>query len=264
MMWEILKAFSVKNKTSFRYQDVLEEFPGKDRSYLSRMLSSMVSKGMLMKLYRDSYHIIPLNADPVTYSPDSRIVAKYLLKETGYYIAYSSAMYIHGLAEQAGDSTIVATERQRQPSKLNLGGADYHFVYHSARRFFGFEDMWVNNQEQVLVSDLEKTIVDAMSKPQLCGGIMALGKAMLRSEKGIEHPKLFYYLARNFSFAAKKRYLFLVDLLDLKWTSEHDRMLESSGTSISLLDPAGPDRGIRNAKFGLKVNTEVDAIKKLW
>ena len=93
-----------------------------------------------------------------------------------------------------------------------------------------------------MVSDLEKTIVDAVSKPQFCGGIVEVGKAIYHSEERTELQKLFYYLARNRRHAAKKRYLFLSDLLGLEWTSEHERMRNDSGSSISLLDSTKPVR----------------------
>ena len=111
-----------------------------------------------------------------------------------------------------------------------------------------------------MVSDLEKTIVDAVSKPQLCGGIVGVGKAIYRSKERTDLQKLFYYLARNGSHAAKKRYLFLSDILELEWTSEHERMLDDSGASISLLDPAGPDQERKNSRFGLKINSEVSSL----
>ena len=64
MKWAIIKTFSAKNKNCFRY---------KDPSHLSKVLASMVSMGMLMKLYRDLYCIIPLSANPETFSPDRSI-----------------------------------------------------------------------------------------------------------------------------------------------------------------------------------------------
>ncbi len=261
MKWEIIKNFSAKNKNCFRYKDVIAEFPDKNRSYLSKVLTSMVSKGMLMKLYRDLYYIIPLSANPETYSPDSRLVARCIMKGKGYYIAYSSAMHIHGLTHQPGARTMVVTDRQRQPSIKNIKGTEFHFIYHTYRRFFGYQETWITTQEQAMVSDLEKTIVDAVSKPQLCGGIAVVGKAIYHSKERTDFQKLFYYLARNGSHAAKKRYLFLCDILGLEWTSEHDRMLGDSGASISLLNPIGPDQGIKNSRFGLKINNEVNALK---
>ena len=111
-----------------------------------------------------------------------------------------------------------------------------------------------------MVSDLEKTIVDAVSKPRLCGGIPGVGKAISRSKERTEFDKLFYYLSRNGSHAAKKRYLFLSDSLGMDWTPDHERMLRKSGASISLLDPEGPNQGVKNSRFGLKINIKADAL----
>ena len=138
----------------------------------------MVRLGMLMKLSRDVYHIIPLSAAPQTYSPDSRLVAKYMMKGKDYYIAYSSAMNILGLTAQPGFKTMVVTNRQVQTPIKNIAGTKIQFIYHTHSRFFGYEEMWVTNQEQAMVSDLEKTIVNAVSKPHLCGGIIEIGKAI--------------------------------------------------------------------------------------
>ena len=263
MKWEIIKKFSAKNKNCFRYKDVIAEFPDNDRSHLSKVLASMVSMGMLVKLYRDLYCIIPLSEDPETFFPDSRLVAKCIMKEKGYYIAYSSAMYIHGLTDQPGARTMLVTDRQKQPSKINIKGTEFHFIYHSYTRFFGYRETWISMQEQAMVSDLEKTIVDAVSKPQLCGGIAGVGKAIYHARERTDLQKLLYYLARNGSHAAKKRYLFLSDILELEWTSEHQRMLNDSGASFSLLDPIGPDKGIKNTRFGLKNNIEVNSLKDI-
>jgi predicted transcriptional regulator of viral defense system len=46
----------------------------------------------------------------------------------------------------------------------------------------------------------------------------------------------------------------------MEWTSDHERMLEESGSSFSPLDPVGPDRGIKNSRFGLKINIEVNTL----
>ena len=215
---------------------------------------------MLMKLSWDVYHIIPLSADPQTYSPDSRLVAKHMMKGKDYYIAYSSAMNILGLTAQPGFNTMVVTNRQVQPSIKNIAGTKIQFIYYTYSRFFGYEEMWVTNQEQAMVSDLEKTIVDAVSKPHLCGGIIEIGKAIYLSKESTDPLKLFYYLSRNRSQAATKRYLFLSDFLGLEWTSDHERMLAESGSSFSPLDPSGPDRGIKNSRFGLKINIEVNTL----
>lgn len=64
----------------FTFQDVARVFPEKNRVHLVRILAEMVNKGMLCKITRDNYHIIPINADPETYVPDGHQVAKYLMQ----------------------------------------------------------------------------------------------------------------------------------------------------------------------------------------
>ena len=70
-----------------------------------------------------------------------------------------------------------------------------------------------------------------------------------------------FLLMRNMNKSAKKRFLFLTDLLDLEWTAEHERKMKELGTGISLLDPAAPDQGIKMRKFGLKINADPIRIK---
>jgi predicted transcriptional regulator of viral defense system len=77
-----------------------------------------------------------------------------------------------------------------------------------------------------------------------------------------DHDKLFYYFSRNRNKSAKKRFLFLTDLLGLEWTTGHKRMMEELGSGISLLDPAAPDQGRKRSKFCLKINVDPAAIRQ--
>ena len=61
--------------------------------------------------------------------------------------------------------------------------------------------------------------------------------------------------------SAKKRFLFLTDLLGLEWTIEHERMMIELGSGISLLDPSAQDQGRKRRKFGLKINADFILIK---
>ena len=251
-----------KIKLGFTTQDVIRAFPERNRLYLTRLLAEMVRQGMLLKVVRDRYLIIPFNADPESYVPDKHLVAKYIMQNKEYYIGYASAMEIHGITHQSADKEYVVTKRQIQPSIRTHRGITYQFIHHDATRFFGFSSLWINRSEQAMVSDLERTIVDVATRPQLCGGIVELGKAIFQTTERIEHDKLFYYLSRNNILAAKKRYLFLTEILDLEWTDDHKRMMKELGTSISLLDPAGPRQGPKKSNFGLKINVDPLLIKQ--
>lgn len=259
--WDIIKRFSGKDKDCFIYQDVLSEYPGTNKIYLSRVLSGMVKKGMLIKLNRNLYHIVPSSADPDTYIPDWHLVAKYLMKGKDYYIGYYSAMQVHSLTTQPGLKEIVVTNLQVKPSLRKIQGIEFQFVYHISTRFFGYENTWIDQHEKVFVSDLEKTIVDAVTRPHLCGGMIEIGKALYEARDKINLQKINDYLNRNEIQAAMKRYLFLVNLFGLAWTTHHEKMLKKVGSGFPLLDTTGPGQGRKDSRFGLKINIDTETIK---
>ena len=78
--WDIIKRFSGNDQDCFTYQDVVSKYPDTDKIYLSKVLSGLVGKGMLIKLNRNLYHIVPSSTDANTYIPEWHLVAKYLMK----------------------------------------------------------------------------------------------------------------------------------------------------------------------------------------
>ncbi len=260
--WDIIKKFSGNDQDCFSFKEVVTEYPDIDKIYLSKVLSGMVEKGMLIKLNRDLYHIVPSSADPNTYIPDWHLVAKYLMKEKKYYIGYYSAMQIHGLITQPSLKEIIVTNIQIKPSVKKIRGIEFQFVYHIEAKFFGYKNTWINQHEKVTASDLEKTLVDAVTRPQLCGGMVEIGKAIYETREKINLQTLFDYLTRNDSQAAIKRYLFIAYLVGITWTSYHEGMLKKIDSSYPLLDTTGPDLGRKDSKFGLKINIDTETIKK--
>ena len=271
--------FLRRNTYGFTFLDVAEVFPEKNRDYLAKILADMIKKGMLCKIAHNIYHIIPPQAHPDTYVPDRLQVAKHFMHKREYYIGYASALRIHGLTlwineiahQSEGDISnnrenanrdYVITKMQMKPATRSFRGITYQFIQHIPSRFFGFESIWISQLEKAFVSDLEKTIVDIATRPQYCGGIIDVGNALFLAKDRTDYDKLFYYFARNMNKSAKKRFLFLTELLDLEWTSEHERLMDELGSSISILDPAAPDQGRNRAEYGLKINVDPIRIRK--
>jgi predicted transcriptional regulator of viral defense system len=267
LSWTILKHFSCKNVYGFTIQDAIDEFPAKNKVYLRRILADMVTKGMLYRIARDRFHIIPMNAVPETYVPDGLRLALYLMQGKEYYIGYSSALKVHGLLLHPGkaisvEDVYVACDRKINPAIRKYGSTSVHFIPHNEDRYFGYTSLYINGMEEAMVSDLEKTIVDLASKPQLCEGITELAHAIFQARGLLDYDKIFYYLVRNQSKSAKKRFLFLADLLGMEWTSHHEKMLTELGSGIQLLDPSAPDQGTIMRKFRLKINVDPKLIKQ--
>jgi len=259
--WDIIKRFSGSDQDCFTFQDVLFEYPDVNKIYLSRVLSGMVEKGMLIKLSRNLYYIVPPSADPQKYIPDWHLVAKYLMRGKKYYIGYYSAMQVHGLITQPSLKEIIVTNLQIKPSIKKIRGIEFQFVYHIEPRFFGFKNIWIDKHNKVMVSDLEKTFVDALTRPHLSGGLVEIGKALYETKEKIDYQRLLDYLDRYGNEVTKKRYLFLVELLGLTWSNHYDEMLKEFGPSFPVLDTTGPNKGRKDSKFGLKINIDISTIK---
>lgn len=267
LRWDIIKLFSCKNLYAFEIRDVLNEFPEENPGSLAKILTEMVKQGMLSKITRNIYHIIPLNELPESYVPGRFQVVKYMMHRKAYYIAYASAMFIHGLGPLSGDQKsqhkeFIVTDKQTKPAIRIFGGITYQFIQQGYRHYFGFKNFWINQYEQARVSDLEKTIVDISTKPQFSGGVVGLANAIYHAYSRIDNDKLFYYFSKNQSKSARKRFLFLTDLLEMEWTIEHDKMMAELGTGISILNPAAPDQGKTRSKFGLKINVAPHLIRE--
>ncbi|WP_197044004.1 type IV toxin-antitoxin system AbiEi family antitoxin [Aureispira sp. CCB-QB1] len=247
----------------FSFQDVVQEYPTMKQRNLLDVLSKMVSKGMLIKLSKGLYHIVPQSADPEHYIPDWHLVAKYLMRGKKYYIGYYSAMQVHGLITQPSLKEIVVIRHRVNPPKKIIQGIEFQFITHVMTRFFGYKKTWINSYEKVMVSDLEKTIVDAVTKPHLCDGVIEVAKAIYETRNKIKLERLFDYLIQNESKAAIKRYLFLYDLIGLEWTAHHEGMLKlrNVGEGFPLLDTSASDEGRKNHRFGLKINVDTETIK---
>lgn len=260
LSWDIIKKQSGLNKDCFSYQDILQEYIGKSPIYLSKVLSKMVDKGMLIKLSRGLYHIVPIGSDAKTYIPDWHMVTKYIMKDKEYYIGYYSAMQIHGLITQPSLKEIVVI-KHKSPSTKTIRGVEFQFVTHIKKRFFGFKNTWINNHDKVMVSDLEKTIVDAVTRPHLSGGMVEVGKAIYETRDKINQDKLWDYFNQNESHAGIKRYLFICNLFDIIINTHYIENLKNISTSFSLLDTSLPNQGKKNTKFGLKINLDTNTIK---
>lgn len=261
LSWSIIKLFSGRNTFGFTFQDVYNEFPKMKRVQLAWSLEDMVRTGMLGKIARNKYYLIPYGEDPVSYVPDWRQRVIYMMLNKEYFIAYASALKLHGIIPHCTSrepelTEYVITKQQIKPAIRSLRGITYQFIKQCEDRYFGFNNLWINQHEQVVASDLERTIVDISAKPQFCGGIVEVAHAILMAHARMDREKLYYYFARYMNQSAIKRFLFIIDILNLEWTSEHENLKEILGSGISILDPTVTKQGRKRRKFGLQINVD--------
>lgn len=257
---EILTYFNERDRQCFDYEQAKKALPESKDSALRELLRDMTRRGLLMRVKRGLYHVIPYEQDPETFMPDWHLLAEYLVNEADYYIGYYSALQIHNLITQPSLKEQIVVSAQLKPSAIKVKDVDFQFIYHNEQHFFGAKKIWIDNFNKVLCSDLEKTIVDCLFKPDYAGGITEIARAIYISREKIKYDTLLDYINKFNSQAVIKRLGFLLELLNIE-TTIVENLQKIKTNSVVILDTELPKTGKIKTKWSIQQNIETETIK---
>lgn len=257
---KILAYFNQIDRDCFDYSEAALALPHSSESALKELLSDMVKRGLLMRLKKGLYYIIPYEQKAETFMPNWHLVAENLVRGTEHYIGYYSALQIHDLITQPSLKEQIVVARQIRPSTLKIKNVTFQFVFHNEKHFFGSKKTWIDSFNKVMCSDLEKTFVDCLFKPDYAGGITEVARAMYASKEKIIYNRLFDYTQRFRSQAVIKRLGFLLETLDIK-TEIIQKLQNVKTDSYVLLDTELPKSGKMIRRWSIQQNLETETIK---
>ncbi|MGC2330596.1 MAG: type IV toxin-antitoxin system AbiEi family antitoxin, partial [Candidatus Acidiferrales bacterium] len=141
----------------------------------------------------------------------------------------------------------------------------YNFVFIKAEEIFGVKPHWITKQEQVVISDMERTVIDGLRRPEYCGGIAEVAKGLWMRHDDIKVEKLFQYATRLKVGAVIRRLGYLLELYGLATTENLNRLRSGLTKTYDLLDPVLPRGGRHVASWRLQLNVspaELDLIRR--
>jgi len=97
------------------------------------------------------------------------------------------------MAHQIPFDTMVAVLKQRR--NIRLGSTRIRFIKVNEEKFFGFSEQRYS-EAFVMVSDVEKTILDCFDRYDLCGGISETTRTISAAVKKTDWDKLVEDLIR--------------------------------------------------------------------
>jgi len=226
---------------------------------VKRLLCDMTKRGLLMRVKEGLYYIIPYEQDPQTFMPDWHLLSQYLVGDAGYYIGYFSAMQIHSLTTQPILKEQIVVYKQIKPSTLFVKEIPFQFIYHNGKHFFGNKKIWIDSFNRIQCSDLEKTIIDCLFKPEYAGGITGIAKAVYKIKEKIDYQKILQYAKQFDSQAVIKRLGFLLELLEIKHFVI-DELQRLRTNSVVLLEPSYPVNGKTISRWAIQQNIDTVSI----
>jgi predicted transcriptional regulator of viral defense system len=257
---ELLSYFNEQNRTCFDISLAQKALPNSKDGTIRELLSNMTKRGLLMRLKEGIYHAIPYEANAEKFMPDWHLIVEHIVNDAQHYIGYYSALQIHNLITQPSLKEQIVVSKQLRPSEIKIKEVPFQFIYHNEKHFFGAKKIWIDNFNKVLCSDLEKTFIDCLFKPDYAGGIVEIARAIYVSKDKIKYDILLEYAKRFNSQAVIKRLGFLLELLEIK-TNIIDELQKLKTVSYVKLDTELPKTGKYNTRWSVLQNLETETIK---
>lgn len=256
-----------KGKTTFTIEDV-SSITGLKEGSVHNFIYLLAKKGFASRLESGLYNIVPLElVDSGSYLGNEYLVAKELIRKKfksntpEYFISHGSAMTIHQMVTQP--FLPVYCTSTKQVSNKNILGTDFRFINIKPELYFGYQNHWISDTEQVLLSDIERTILDGLKAPEHCGGLIEVAKGFWMKRNVINYENLVSYINRMDTSSVCGRLGFLLETYEIKNEILLDLLKEKINKSYALLDPNLTNEGNYLSKWKLRLNVSAEELKSI-
>jgi predicted transcriptional regulator of viral defense system len=258
---QLLTALAEDNRIIFSIADA-QELLGKSYETTIQILRRLTRAGWLVRLTAGRYAIVPLSSGTeATPQLNRYVVAREILDGTPYYISHESAMDIHNMLTRPITRVIVTSPRRLNNRKIL--DIPYHFVYSPQKAIWGCESNWVTPYDQVITSDLERTILDGLTRSDLCAGISQVAVGLWIRQDDFNWERMGHYAKELGHRAAAQRLGFLLELYNLGTSALIENLQALVSTSYAKLDPLLPDEGTYLARWRLRLNLEAETLQTI-
>jgi len=139
------------------------------RTDAAKMLSRWTSQGWLRRVGRGVY--VPVSPDSLTSEHvlnDAWVLVPSLFAPA--YVGGRTASEHWDLSEQIFNDIVVVTTQSVRHKSQQRHGVTFTLKHVAEKNFFGTKSIW-RGRSKVLVSDLERTVIDMLDEPARGGGI---------------------------------------------------------------------------------------------
>jgi predicted transcriptional regulator of viral defense system len=170
-------------------------------------------------------------------------------------------MDVHNMLTRPVTTVVVTTPRRL--AKREILGVPYRFVYAAPSALWGSEPTWVTPYEQVVVSDLERTILDGLARTDLCAGVSQVATGLWLRKDDFDWAKVANYARKLDRRSVAKRLGYLLELYGLGTPALIESLQEMVSASYARLDPMLPEEGPYLARWRLRLNVEPETLQTI-
>ena len=245
---ELLQRLGEGGHRIFSPEKARELLKNPSDSYIRQVLHGLTRNGWLLRLRRGIYALSP----EVFHGPPIHEFEVAMALASPAAVSHWSALSVHGLTEQIPrDVFVLTTGKTATPrGPVCIHGSPFRFCRVIPEHYFGTETIW-RGEIPITVTDPERTLLDGLTRPQLCGDIGVVLQAF-ECQGSLNLERIIGY-ARRLGVTCAKR---------LGWVLEHQgvsgKLLQELAqlpiSGYRPLDPTASRRGPCNARWNIIEN----------
>lgn len=248
-----------RGRPVFRLEDV-RGITGLPESSARSFVRKLVDRGVATRLKPGLFVLVPFEMGKERqYLGNPLVVAREIMNGEDYYLSHATAMEIHGMTTQPRLVVTVSAPKPRRP--LTTLGVPFRFVRCRRKHLFGLTEHWVTKQEQVRVSDPERTIIDGLKQPEHCGGLTEVAKGLWMRRQDLYVDTLIQYAKRIGVGAVLRRLGFLLETYEMADVPDLERLQRGLTATCVRLDPVLPAGGKRLRRWRLQLNIDPEELR---
>ena len=242
------RIFSTQEAKSYAHSIGVQE------EYIPQLLHHLKKSGLIHPLLRG---LFALSNEVLPGPPLHEYEIAMRLIQPGAICCWSAMAFLHLTDQSINRTYILAPAGQTKTNspyrEYNVVNRHYVVIKTIPELYFGIEQQW-QGEVSFYVTNLERTLLDGIIRPQYCGGFREVLHAYQEAASRMNISVLMDYAKRH-SIAAAKRLGWILECLDL-FPDERVYLRQIPYKSFIKLDASGPNKGICNKTWMIRENIQ--------
>lgn len=228
-----------------------------NRVEAAKTMARWAEQGWLRRVRRGLYIAVPVDVEhPERWSEDPMVLAT-VVWEPCYFTGWTAGNY-WGLTEQVFKTVVLkTTKRVRSPSQTLLDHRLLIGRIAEDKLSWGLRTVWIKGLKVRLAVEA-RVIIDVLGEPKIGGGIRHGAEMLSTYLAEHDRQRLLEYGDRFGNRTVFKRLGFLCESLGLADGAFLDQCAQRISSGTTTLDPSAPKGGVRNSRWGLRINVRFE------
>ena len=259
---QLVTGLHERRRSTFTLKDV-ESITGLPAAAARNLVHKAQLRGVVTRLKPGLFNLVPFELGRAAEHVDSPyLIARELAGASAYFLSHGTALELHRMTTQPALTIHVSCTRRVRPQ--SAGGYRFRFIHITRAQTFGATKHWIDKARFVMVSDMERTIIDGLRHPDCAGGITEVAKGLWMKRDALDIKRLIDYAKRLGNGAVVRRLGFLLEHYALADTRAQLRLQRLLTATYQRFDPLLPAEGPFVSRWKLQLNVtaeEIDAVR---